>query len=165
MERPRPYIFWSLLVGLTTLDCTTKNLAVDRLSPANTPHPIVGQLVRFTLAYNQKAAMGLSLGAYSRVGFIVIAAAMLVGLSVYYWKLRREGGVIAAALAMIGAGAAGNMIDRLRSSRGVVDFIDIGFGNTRFWTFNIADAAVFCGAVSLFLILSRRESDSAEPSR
>lgn len=127
------------------------------LSPANIPHPIVGDLVRFTLAYNQQAAMGLSLGDHSRAAFTIIAAAMLLGLAVYYRKLGRDDGTVAVALALIGAGAAGNMIDRLRSSRGVIDFIDIGVGNARFWTFNVADSAVFCGALLLFTALSKRE--------
>jgi signal peptidase II len=38
----------------------------------------------------------------------------------------------------------------------VVDFIDVGFGNSRFYTFNVADAAVTCGAL-LLAILSLRE--------
>jgi signal peptidase II len=40
----------------------------------------------------------------------------------------------------------------------VVDFIDIGLGDTRFWTFNVADMAVSVGAVALVLSLWRYES-------
>jgi lipoprotein signal peptidase len=48
-----------------------------------------------------------------------------------------------------------------------VDFIDIGFGAARFWTFNVADAGVFCGALLLVLALSRSEHvvrDAVPPS-
>jgi len=38
-------------------------------------------------------------------------------------------------------GAIGNLIDRLRLGY-VVDFIDIGIGDLRFYTFNLADAAI-----------------------
>jgi hypothetical protein len=35
----------------------------------------------------------------------------------------------------------------------VVDFIDVGFGGTRFWTFNLADAGITIGAILLALSL------------
>jgi signal peptidase II len=54
----------------------------------------------------------------------------------------------------------GNLIDRVRSTRGVVDFIDIGIGNTRFWTFNIADAAITIGAILLAVTLWRTEGSA-----
>ena len=56
---------------------------------------------------------------------------------------------------MIAAGATGNLIDRVRSARGVVDFIDVGIGASRFWTFNVADSGVTCGAVILAIITWR----------
>jgi signal peptidase II len=62
---------------------------------------------------------------------------------------------------LIVAGASGNLLDRLRRPRGVVDFIDIGIGDVRFWTFNLADVAVFCGAVLLANLLIRRDRDEA----
>ncbi|MFL5595004.1 MAG: signal peptidase II, partial [Gemmatimonadaceae bacterium] len=47
-------------------------------------------------------------------------------------------------------------IDRLRSARGVVDFIDIGLGTHRFWTFNVADMAVTLGTATLTWVLCVR---------
>jgi signal peptidase II len=153
--------FWPVLLSLVALDCATKDLAVDKLSPAHIPHPIVGDVVRFTLAYNPHAAMGLSLGEHSRILFAVIAVLMLVALVVYRRRISPQNGVTTIALALIGGGAAGNLIDRVRSSRGVVDFIDIGLGNARFWTFNLADAGVFCGAMLLMVILMRKPDAQA----
>jgi signal peptidase II len=57
------------------------------------------------------------------------------------------------ALALVCAGAIGNLLDRLRSDLGVVDFIDVGFGDVRWPTFNVADMAVSCGAVLLAWVL------------
>ena len=166
MKLPRQFAFWPVLLGLLALDCTTKELAVDQLSPAYVPHSVIGDVVRFTLAYNPDAAMGLSLGAYSRAGFILLAGVMLCGLVLYYRRLPPgNNGVTTVALALIGGGAAGNLLDRLRSSRGVVDFIDIGVGDVRFCTFNIADAGVFCGAMLLLLVLSRADSDGRYSGR
>jgi signal peptidase II len=59
----------------------------------------------------------------------------------------------AIALALVCGGALGNLIDRVRSDQGVVDFIDIGFGTMRWPTFNIADVAVSSGAVLLAWVL------------
>jgi signal peptidase II len=58
-------------------------------------------------------------------------------------------------------GAIGNLIDRIRSAQGVVDFIDIGIGDTRWPTFNVADMAVSIGAFLLAWVLWGEEN--AEP--
>jgi signal peptidase II len=55
----------------------------------------------------------------------------------------------------VAGGALGNALDRLRSARGVVDFIDVGVGAARFWTFNVADMAITVGAIFLVIALSR----------
>ena len=47
-------------------------------------------------------------------------------------------------------------VDRIRSPRGVVDFIDLGIGAHRFWTFNIADMGVTIGTLTLTWILCMR---------
>ncbi len=161
MKRSKALAFWPVLLGMIALDCTTKNLAIEELSPQHVPHQVIGDVVRFTLAYNPHAAMGLSLGQYSRVGFALLAAAMLAGLVFYRRRISAQNTFTAIALALIGGGAAGNMIDRIRSSLGVVDFIDVGVGNTRFYTFNVADAGVFCGTILLLLVTMRQNSKQA----
>ena len=55
----------------------------------------------------------------------------------------------------------GNLLDRLQSPLGVVDFIDIGVGNARFWTFNLADVGVTVGAVLLAIVLWREDGMEA----
>jgi len=62
-------------------------------------------------------------------------------------------GVTAVETNVLGAG---NLFDRIRSARGVVDFIDIGIGTHRFWTFNLADLAVTLGTAMLTWILCVR---------
>jgi signal peptidase II len=51
----------------------------------------------------------------------------------------------------------GNAWERLFSPRGVVDFIDLGIGTIRFWTFNVADIAITLGAGLLALTFWRAE--------
>jgi signal peptidase II len=47
-------------------------------------------------------------------------------------------------------GAIGNLIDRVAFGY-VLDFIDVGVGSLRFWTFNIADAGISLGIVILLV--------------
>ena len=146
-----------------TVDLVSKLLAERMLAPRYVPHRVIGDVVRFTLAYNPGAAFSMSLGAYSRVifgGFAVCALYVL-------WRLYRMTGTGARdgdrmrifALGLAWGGAAGNLIDRFRSPLGVVDFIDIGVRGVRFWTFNVADSAVTVGALVLAWSLSREDRE------
>jgi signal peptidase II len=62
-------------------------------------------------------------------------------------------------------GRGGNLVDRIRSPLGVVDFIDIGLSSWRFWTFNVADSAVTVGAIVLAWSLSARGARGAARAR
>jgi len=113
--------------------------------------------VRFTLAYNPGAAFSMSVGDYSRYIFGTFAVVAIIIL----WRLYRvsaPGDVMRVlALGLATGGAAGNLLDRFRVPRGVVDFIDIGVGDVRFWTFNVADSAVTVGALMLAFVLWRED--------
>jgi len=154
--------FWPLLLLLIFADCTTKRLAEEHLLPERVPHPVVGNVVQLTLNYNPDAAFSFSLGEHSRIGFTILALGVLVVLGSVYRNTPAQDRIQAAALAMVAGGAIGNVMDRFRTPggtyRGVVDFIDIGVGGWRFWTFNLADVGVTCGAVLLALVLLKRGS-------
>jgi signal peptidase II len=153
-----------LALGLPVLvaDCATKYAAVARLEP-HVPQEILGELLRFTLAYNRGAAMGMPLGV-SRWAFAAIG---IVALTVFATILSRtppRDTWRTTALTLLLAGALGNLIDRLRWDRGVVDFIDVGLAGWRFWTFNVADSALTIGAALLALLLWRRGGADREPA-
>jgi signal peptidase II len=161
--------FWPLLLLLIFADCTTKRLAEEHLVPEHVPHPVVGDVVRLTLAYNPDAAFSFSLGPHSRIGFTVLALGVLIVLGSVYRNTSAQDRIQAAALAMVAGGAIGNVMDRFRTPggtyRGVVDFIDIGVGGWRFWTFNLADVGVTFGAILLALVLLKRGSGhTGDPS-
>lgn len=155
-------LFWPLLLGLLLADCGTKRIAEDALLP-HMPQEVVGEVVRFTLAYNPGAAFGMHFGDASRVVFIVLTLVALVALALMYRSTPADRRVQVAALALVTGGALGNLADRLRGAAGVVDFIDVGVGGTRFWTFNIADAGITIGAILLALTLWT-EPEPARPS-
>ena len=153
---PKAATFWPITLGVLLTDYTTKRLAVEHLSPAYSPHDVIGSVVRFTLAFNPGAAFSMSLGGASRWGFTAAAILALGVLSFVYRGAKHNDVTQSVAIALIAGGALGNLADRLRSVRGVVDFIDIGVGDVRFWTFNIADMGVTCGAVLLVVVLWQR---------
>jgi signal peptidase II len=155
-------LFWPILLAVLGGDYATKQLAVAHLSPPYIPHEVLGDVVRLTLAFNQGAAMGLSLGIHSRWIFGLLA---VIALAIILRFVRGTPGNAVArtvALALIAGGALGNLLDRIRSARGVVDFIDVGIGHLRFWTFNVADSAVTCGAILLALLLVREDRQEAK---
>jgi len=155
-SRTNGRVFWTAAVVIVCLDFATKILAVRELS-LHIPRKVIGNVVRLTLAYNPGAAFSMSLGDYSRYIFGGFAAIALFIL----WRLYRTTAAgdspRVLALGLAWGGAAGNLIDRFRSSDGVVDFIDIGVGDVRFWTFNVADSAVTVGALLLAWVLWRED--------
>ncbi|MFL5635755.1 MAG: signal peptidase II, partial [Gemmatimonadaceae bacterium] len=85
-------------------------------------------------------------------------------LAYLYRQTPREDRIQIASLALICGGAVGNLVDRIKSPRGVVDFIDIGIGSHRFWTFNVADLAVTFGTAMLTWILCIRAAREERPA-
>lgn len=150
-------VFWTAAVLVVLLDIATKALAVRFLTPAHNPHRIVGDVIRFTLAFNPGAAFSMSVGDKSRYVFGGFAVVALVVLWWLFRTSRRGDWVRVLALGLAWGGAAGNLIDRFRGTNGVVDFIDIGIGDVRFWTFNVADSAVTIGAITLAFVLWRED--------
>lgn len=156
-------IFWPIFFGWLTLDLFTKHLAMKHLWPPGVPHEVLGDTLRFTLAFNRGAAMGMSLGEFSRPFFTIIGLVLLTGLGWLYHKTRNDQRLQAAIIGFIMAGAVGNLVDRVRHERGVTDFIDAGIGTWRFWTFNVADMGITCGAIALALILGKDEQTAPTP--
>jgi signal peptidase II len=146
-------LFWTVVVVIVVADIITKAMAVYTLVPQRMPHELLGAAVRMTLVYNPGAAFGLHLGAYSRWIFMALTAGALFILGRLY-RATREGDLLRTlAIAMVCGGAIGNLIDRIRSAQGVVDFIDVGIGDMRWPTFNVADMAVSIGAFLLAWVL------------
>src|SRR6267378_4388980 len=141
--------------ALLVADCASKR-AVESSLAVGEPRPLVGEVVRLTLSYNTNAAMGFQVGGDSRrlvLSAMTIAALCVLGI--LYHRTRPSERLRVIGVALVAGGALGNLVDRLRSSAGVVDFIDVGVANVRFWTFNLADMGITIGAVMLLLALGR----------
>lgn len=161
-RHPKTRYFWPVLLLLLLSDCATKDLAEQHLTPENEPREVFGNVLRFTLTYNTGGAMGVSVGQHSRAVFGSLALLGVTILTLLYRKLPPSAGARAIGLGLLIGGALGNLIDRVRSPRGVVDFIDIGVGTTRFWAFNVGDIGISLGAIVLlaYVMLEDRPAPS-----
>jgi signal peptidase II len=154
-------LFGAILAGILVLDVTTK-LLVQHNFHLYQQVDIVGEYVRLTYIYNPGAAFGIQLGQYSRQIFLVLSLLALGALVAMYWFTPATDRTRLVSIALICGGAVGNLIDRVRSEAGVVDFIDVGVGNLRWPVFNIADMAVTTGAIILALSLWKEEQRPAD---
>jgi signal peptidase II len=159
----RTRIFWPLLITVFLADCTTKRAAVESLSPG-TPHEVIGGTVRFNLTFNDSAAMGIPAGEHGKEILGIVSLLVVGVLGMWYRRSGSRDSLLGGAMALVIAGALGNAWERLLSPRGVVDFIDIGVGALRFWTFNVADIAVTTGAVLLAIVLWKEGSGEGRHS-
>src|SRR3989449_6756242 len=126
-------LFWVTTAAIVAADVSSKLLAESLLS-RHLPVAVLGDYVQLRLVYNQCAAFGLCLGEYSRWIFFGLALAALAVLGSMVRTTRPGDRFRLGALALVCAGAVGNVIDRLRSSLGVVDFVDVGIGSLRWPT-------------------------------
>jgi signal peptidase II len=158
-------IFWPLFLVFVTTDCASKDMALEHLAP-HRPVAIFDSVVRFTLVQNPNAAFSTDLGRYfgrfERPALILMMLGVVALLVHLYRRTPPRARLAAVGFALAFGGAFGNIIDRFRYSAGVVDFIDVGIGSTRYWICNLADAWIFLGAVILGLAMLR--ADRAETS-
>lgn len=143
---------WFFALGILAADQITKQVALARLE-SGIIVPVVGEYLSFTYVRNPGIAFGLHLGAWSRPFFVLTALLVLGGLISFYRSIPREDRLRRLALAVLCAGAIGNLIDRIRWSEGVVDFIRLAAYGYEWPIFNIADMAVTSGAILLAISL------------
>ena len=153
-------LVWLWLVVLVLgLDLATKTLA-DSVLPYGVPHP---QLPVFdlTLLYNKGAAFSFLAGAggWQRWFFTVVAVGMSAVLLVWMYRTPRNQLWLGSALALVMAGALGNLFDRVVYGY-VIDFLSFHYQNRYFPAFNFADVAISCGAFMLIVDMFRQESKS-----
>lgn len=155
-------MFATVLGGVVGLDLATK-LLVQRSMNEYQQVSVIGEYIKLTYIHNPGAAFGIGLGDYSRLIFLVLSLVALAALAGMYWVTPARDKVRLTSIALICGGAVGNLLDRIRLSQGVVDFLDVGVGQLRWPVFNIADVAVTCGAIFLALSLWREEQNVETP--
>jgi len=137
-------------------------------------HEILGSFLRITFVENPGMAFGIDLGLSSKFFLSVFSIVASIGILIYLYKIKNEGFMLRFSLALILAGAVGNLIDRVFYGvlygyapifQGkVVDFIDMDFFDLnlfgavydRWPIFNVADMAVSIGVI-LLIFFNKKE--------
>ncbi len=144
------------MVVVIAADQVTKWWALTYLTPGDSVE-ILGRFFMFTLVFNEGGAMGTNIGSSA---YYMISSLLILLFVLYYMYTNRDNKLVTIPLALISGGAVGNIIDRARLGS-VVDFLDVdffdidmfGFQLQRWWTFNIADAAISCAIVFLLIVI------------
>ncbi len=138
---------WITLLVIA-LDQATKLLA-DNLLQYHQPIEIM-PMFNLTLLYNKGAAFSFlaNQGGWQRWFFLILTTAVSIFLYLWLRKLKSHQVLQYSALALILGGAIGNLIDRAIYGH-VIDFIDVYYSQYHWPAFNIADSAIFVGAILL----------------
>jgi len=123
--------------------------------------PVIENFFHFTYITNDGMAFGIDFP-FGYFIFSLVSALLTIFLFWYLWSVRNDSLLIRLGLAMIIAGAVGNLIDRLMLGE-VIDFLDFMVGNFHWYVFNLADSYVTVGMVliltdSIFLEKKREKS-------
>ena len=146
-ERPRWPLFLSIAATVFVVDQLTKALLVALLPVEGQRLAVIGDLVRLVNSHNSGALFGLFQGQALLFGLVSLG---VVALIAWYHGSSGRNTTLSVALGLLLGGALGNLLDRLRLGY-VVDFVDAGIGDLRFYTFNVADSAVSCAILLLLL--------------
>jgi signal peptidase II len=142
-----------IIVLVVAIDQITKEIVRRTLPLHGEPVHVIPGLLDFTHVQNTGAAFGLLNAAdfpYKTAVMIAIAGIALLAIAVYATQLGFHERLARVGLSLILGGAFGNLIDRAIFGH-VVDFVDVFWGVTHFWAFNIADAAITIGAILVLL--------------
>jgi signal peptidase II len=115
--------------------------------------PVIPGFFDLTFVINTGAAFGMLAGdqnPWRQLFFVVVTLIALVVLVAAFRQYRRQGGFYVVAIGLIGGGAVGNLIDRLRFGH-VVDFLDFYLKGYHWPAFNVADSAISVGVAFFFL--------------
>ncbi|MCA8912065.1 MAG: signal peptidase II [Planctomycetes bacterium] len=159
----RKGLFWLTLIGALIADIATKAWADTYVRPtAPRVTPIIDGFIGWKWAENQGAAFSIMDG--KPFVLAMIASLVLAALMFYMWKADPKRKFFLVALALVGAGAIGNLYDRLLLGH-VRDFMffifDLPFNGTKiinfeipvkYPVFNVADIEIIAGVIILILM-------------
>ena len=152
--------FWVFLLDQATkwlvvhaLDLRTR-IEIDLLPP----------LLNLRMAWNR----GVNFGLFADVDMRWVLVALALGISGFVvWWLRKEGGsrVVHVSAGLLVGGALGNVVDRVLYGA-VADFLNMSCcGIENPYAFNLADIAIFAGAVGLVLFAGRGSKGPAKRAK
>ena len=153
------WMFWTGLL-VFALDQTSKYLVVHSLNLKTIGSmEILPPFLNFNMAWNRGVNFGLFSNDVEVMKWVLIILALLISVWVAIWVRRDGGGLLSEISAgLLIGGAIGNVMDRLVYGA-VADFLNMsccGINNP--YSFNVADIAVFAGAVGIILFSGNKKS-------
>ena len=159
MRLSRILLVAGVAVLVFAIDRVTKAWVSENI-PLGTARPVVGDYVRIVHAQNTGAAFGLLPERTTLLSVLSVVA--VLAIVYYYRQIASNSSIVSATLGMQLGGAFGNLLDRVRQGY-VVDFVDVGIGDVRFWAFNVADSSIVVGIILVTLALWYEERRAATP--
>ena len=158
----RKYGSFTIIVLLIVLTDQATKYCVDTSMALHQSVPVLEGFFSLTYVRNPGAAFGFlaDTSPIFRYFFFIIVNLVAMGLILAYIRKApaEESGMI-KALSLIMAGAAGNLIDRIRFGE-VIDFLDVYIGSFHWPAFNVADSAISIGACLLIIQLFKKDKAS-----
>jgi signal peptidase II len=155
--RARWALFVGLAVGVLVVDQIVKSFIAANFE-FHRAVEIVGDYLRVAPTQNTGAIFGMF---RDQAPIFALLSIGVMGLIVWYESRAGASLLVTLALGLLLGGALGNLTDRLRLGY-VLDFMDLGIGDWRWYTFNVADAAISLSIVLLF-VAALRPSSKSEP--
>ena len=142
-------ILW-LTAFVFALDQLTKRAVQSSLSPYQSK-PVIQDFFHLTYVTNDGMAFGLSMPG-GRSILLILSILLTIFIFWFLWQERKGHALVRIGLALILAGAFGNLLDRVLYGK-VVDFLDFMIGDFHWYIFNVADSSVTIGMI-LFIFHS-----------
>ncbi len=119
---------------------------------------VLPPLLNFRMAWNEGINFGLFANSAGLMRWVLVVVALAISAWVLWWLHREKAGVLSMiAGGLLVGGALGNVVDRLIWGA-VADFITMSCcGIENPYSFNIADVAIFVGAIGLVLFTGRHK--------
>ncbi len=159
MRPSRILLVAGVAVLVFVIDRVTKAWVSENI-PLGTARPIVGDYVRIVHAQNTGAAFGLLPERTTLLSVLSVVA--VLAIVYYYRQIASNSALVSATLGMQLGGAFGNLLDRITQGY-VVDFVDVGIGDIRFWAFNVADSSIVVGIILVTVALWYEEHRAPTP--
>ena len=157
MRADRLLFVAAVAAAVFALDRVTKSWVEQNIA-VGTARPIAGDYVRIVHAQNTGASFGLL---PERTTLLSVLSVLAVLAIVYYYRRIASGSwLVSATLGMQLGGAFGNLLDRIAQGY-VIDFVDVGIGDVRFWAFNVADSSIVVGIILVTFALWYEERRAA----
>ena len=161
--RKRNILFLAATFLVILLDQATKAWIISTMRLYDS-FIVIGGFFNITHVRNPGAAFGFLAAAppMFRYTFFIVVTVAAILLILHYLRISRiEAPSLVSALALILAGAVGNLIDRVRFGE-VVDFLDVYIVSYHWPAFNVADSAITVGAAILIVVLLQKRKGRTE---